>query len=136
MPHEREHEGIRMGILHVWEEGISQTPLPDKWPIARPQLATLEERLQRPELRQAFTWYIQRRAGLHGVQVLPGCTWCGLPTGMFCDFCKVQPARAVCSDCCGQRGLAGDVCRSCMDDLNEYEYDFCHDFEYDEPLPL
>ena len=105
-----------MQALEDEEEGMPQTPLPDDWPIARPQLAAYEDRLQRPELRQAFTWYIQRQQRERGLPVLPGCTWCGLPTGMFCDLCKVQPARAVCSDCCGKMD-GRDICRTCIDNL-------------------
>merc|ERR1712228_511693 len=29
----------------------------------------------------------------------PSCTWCGLPTGNFCDFCNTALGKAVCSEC-------------------------------------
>ena len=129
MPTKQKHGRMRMEVVHVWEEGIPQTPLPDRWPIARPQLAAYEDRLQRPELRQAFTWYIQLQQKERKLPLLPGCTWCGAPTGMFCDFCEVRPARAVCNDCSDKmdNGII-DVCRICMDDLGR-------DFNGD-PLPF
>ena len=41
------------------------------WPIARPQLIIYNERIDRPELRQAFAWYIQKLQGSEGLPVLP-----------------------------------------------------------------
>jgi len=69
--------------------------LPKQWPLARPQLATREERLQRAELRLAFAWALQREQHANQLPVLPPCSWCGLPTGGWCDFCS----NAICTDC-------------------------------------
>ena len=103
-------------VLHVWEDGIPLTPLP-KWPVARPQLATFQERMRRPELRQAYTWYMQQLQQSRDLPILPGCTWCGAPTGMFCDYCEERPAKAVCTTCCSE--LDDDICRGCSDDGND-----------------
>ena len=69
--------------------------LPLNYPVARPHLAFRPIRLERKELRDAFTWYIQSSQRLQGKPVLPGCTWCGLPTGGFCDVLYVAIAAAL-----------------------------------------
>lgn len=45
---------------------------------------------------------------------MPPCTWCGLPTGNWCDGCEEQgelPARAICIECETRRM----ECRYCLD---------------------
>jgi len=92
--------------------------LPLNYPVARPQLAFRPIRLERKELRDAFTWYIQSSQRLQGKPVLPGCTWCGLPTGGFCDVCTQCPANAVCSDCGGTDVDIEAQCRQCAEEEN------------------
>ena len=48
--------------------------LPKQWPLARPQLATREERLQRAELRLAFAWALQREQHANQLPLLPPCS--------------------------------------------------------------
>ncbi len=92
--------------------GEAAVTLPKACPVARPGLALRAERLERPELRDAYAQYIQSQQQAHGLPVLPPCTRCGQPTGMWCDFCTGQgPAKAVCSECCDE--LTEDICRIC-----------------------
>ena len=91
--------------------GDARVTLPKDWPIARPGYASPQERIMRSELRRAYAWHIQRQQKANALPVLPPCTWCGQPTGMFCDYCTVRPARAVCSECCDRR--SEDICRMC-----------------------
>ena len=45
---------------------------------------------------------------------MPPCTWCGLPTGNWCDGCEEQgelPARAICTECENRRM----ECRFCIE---------------------
>ena len=83
--------------------------IPAKWPLARPQLATHSERVQRVELRLGFAWWIQRQQIKEGLTVLPPCTWCGRPTGCFCDDCTEGIRNAVCTKCDDLLG----TCRPC-----------------------
>ena len=85
--------------------------LPTDWPVARPWLASREERIQRTELRRAYAWYIQGQQKKHGLPLYPPCTECGHPTGNWCDFCTILPPRAVCSECSDNSML--DMCRCC-----------------------
>ena len=87
--------------------------LPRRWPLARPELATRSERLERTELRLGFAWAIQKKQHLRGVPVLPPCTWCGQPAGGFCDFCTCVTKSAVCSDCGGTEASVLAACREC-----------------------
>ena len=95
----------------VW--GHKAITLPKQWPLARPQLATREERLERNELRLGFAWVIQKDQHKHGVPVLPPCSWCGQPTEGYCDFCDQTPATAVCSSCGGTDAKVRVACRRC-----------------------
>ena len=45
---------------------------PPRWPIARPQLATHAERIERQELRQAYAAHHQKEMALMRLEVLPG----------------------------------------------------------------
>ena len=110
-------ESVDMEVPYMWDGDMPETPLPARWPIARPQLATRMGKLHRPEVRQAYTWYIHQLQKVEGLQMLPGCTWCGNPTGMFCDYCDERPAQAVCTTCCDDMG--DDVCRSCHWDQHD-----------------
>ena len=91
--------------------GNKAITLPKHWPIARPQLASMQERLERPELRLAFAWAIQTRQHRQGIPVLPPCSWCGFLTGGYCDFCT--NATALCSTCGGADAYAVATCRTC-----------------------
>lgn len=87
--------------------------LPTQWPLARPLLAKRDERLQRVELRLGYAWAIQKIQQAAGVSVLPPCTWCGMPTGGWCDFCMSNPAKAICSQCGGTDADSLASCRDC-----------------------
>ena len=56
----------------VW--GHKAITLPKQWPLARPQLATREERLERTDLRLGFALAIQKDHHKHGLPVLPPCS--------------------------------------------------------------
>ena len=112
-----EANGVEMEVLYMWSEGELQHASLPKWPVARPQLASLQERIERPELRQAYAWYINWLQKEADKLPTPACTWCGLPTGMFCDFCIERPSRAVCSGCCDK--LGDDICRLCGNACDE-----------------
>ncbi|MCS5701171.1 MAG: hypothetical protein NZ847_00840, partial [Acidobacteria bacterium] len=87
---------------------------PINWPLARPQLTTREERIERPELRQGYTAYIQNVQAVRGLPVLPPCTWCGMPTGGWCDFCTGQgPRGSICSACGGTDANTLARCYDC-----------------------
>ena len=47
------------------------------------------------------------------LEVLPACTWCGKPTGGWCDYCSQAPMKAVCSDCGGTDGTIMVRCYDC-----------------------
>ncbi len=93
--------------------GNALATLPTEWPIARPTFASRTERIQRIELRRAFVWAIQRQQQTHETAVLPACTWCGMPTGGWCDMCILTPAKAVCSQCEGTTVTVLASCRDC-----------------------
>lgn len=90
--------------------GNTAISLPKKWPLARPQLATREARRERSELRLGFAWAIQREQHARGLPVLPPCSWCGQPTGGYCDFCTKTPANPICSAC---GGTSADIMAAC-----------------------
>jgi len=93
--------------------GNKTMTLPKRWPLARPQLATHESRLHRPELRLGYAWAIQKEQHVQGSPVLPPCTWCGQPTGGYCDLCTTATANAVCSVCGGTNADTIASCRRC-----------------------
>ena len=97
----------------VYVMGNALAVLPTDWPVARPGLASRDDRIQRVELRRAYAWYIQKQQESDGLPLLPPCTWCGQPTGMWCDLCTVSPARAICSECCNYSKTSLDICRNC-----------------------
>jgi len=99
-------------VLYTDIMGNKVMKLPQSWPLARPGLATRETRIQRAELRIGFAWAMQQEQHALGAAVLPPCSWCGLPTGLWCDLCTKAVANAVCSVCAS--GWAPyDVCRQC-----------------------
>jgi len=72
-------------------------------PIARIQLATRIARIKCVMLRAAYTLYIWSWQKLARLPLTCACTFCGLPTGRWCDsplftgegFC----GKAVCTEC-------------------------------------
>jgi len=92
-------------------KGNRTMKLPKQWPLARPLLATRQERMDRVELRIAFAWAIQKGQHYHRLLVLPPCSWCGLPTGGYCDYCIIR--TAVCSMCGGTDASKMIACRLC-----------------------
>ena len=100
-------------FLDGWFEALESIVDFPAWPIGRPQLATRSSRLNRTELRQAFAAYVQRLQRQSELHVLPACTWCGQPTGGYCDFCSGNPKAAICSACGGTDSLKLAACRQC-----------------------
>ena len=111
-------------------------------PIARLLLCTWEDRMDCPYLRACWTsfwWDATGRPGdglrfhrghhrrelvrgrgsgrLVGDRLLPACTWCGTPTGGWCDTCtpsEGEPANALCSECGGCDAYSTSAqCRAC-----------------------
>ena len=78
-------------------------------PSARMRYCQWITRITSQAMRFAYTiwlWNLRLESGdpdefdIHGL--LPPCTWCGMPTGMFCDDCAdqgISPARSVCKAC-------------------------------------
>ena len=91
---------------------ISDLPLDLRRPVARVQLSTDLDRIQCASLRAAFTVYVRQlqttelprlnfatSAVLSNIaRVQRACAWCGLPTGCFCDDCRV-PRAHICTSC-------------------------------------
>ena len=96
-------------------------------PTARLALCTRAERAACVYLRAAWATMLWDDAslfacyappGLHPPRwILPACTWCGTPTGGWCDTCTPadgEPAKAICSECGGCDGYSTDArCRDC-----------------------
>ncbi|CAE7615579.1 unnamed protein product [Symbiodinium sp. CCMP2592] len=65
-------------------------------PVAKAKASVLpasrSNRITRPKARQLIA---------EGDHVAPPCTWCGLPTGCFCDQC-MKPVCSVCDQALGQ----------------------------------
>ena len=115
------HRSGQGELLHDGFDNKAIT-LPRQWPLARPHLATRSERCQRAELRMGFAWAIQKDQRDKGLPVLPPCSWCGHPTGYYCDFCDAEAgiANPVCTSCedtddfgCGMPPVA--ACRQCLE---------------------
>jgi hypothetical protein len=92
-------------------KGNRTMKLPKQWPLARPLLATRQERMDRAELRIAFAWAIQKEQHYQGRLVLSPCSWCGQPTGGYCNYCISR--TAVCSMCGGTDKSKMAACRLC-----------------------
>lgn len=105
----------RVALLHVdgWLDCIDFLVDFPKWPVARAHLAQRCSRLYRHELRVAFAAHVQRLQLYSDMPVLPPCTWCGQPTGGFCDFCTGNGKGAVCSACGGTDASSLAACRAC-----------------------
>jgi hypothetical protein len=78
-------------------------------PSARMRLCPWIARVTSQAMRDAFTIYHwddrlsrNRFLELTAPPLLPPCTWCGLPTGCFCDICAntgIKPALPLCKSC-------------------------------------
>ena len=83
-------------------------------PSARMRLCPWITRVTSQAMRDAFTiWLWDQRLDRNQLgedlyyefeiqPLLPPCTWCGLPTGCFCDMCadqQIRPARPLCKSC-------------------------------------
>ena len=83
-------------------------------PVARAEMAAREDRIQCVHLRPAYTVAIWREQKKHKHPLTPGCTWCGLPTGNWCEKCdiaEIRPMRAVCTRC----EEIESMCRPCSE---------------------
>ena len=99
-------------VYGIRDTAAEVPPMPS-WPIARPQLASYVSRIARPELRAAWAHHFCSLQTRRGLAVLPPCTWCGHPTGGFCDDCPTAWKAAVCSACGGTDASAMAQCREC-----------------------
>ena len=52
-------------------------------------------------LRACYTVYVWTMQRAQHLPLMPPCTWCGLPTGNYCEACEAQdgPARPLCTQC-------------------------------------
>ena len=82
------------------------------WPVARPHLASRRARREREELRFAYAWATQKEQSESGTPILPPCSWCGAPTGNWCEGCSKDIANPVCSHC--EDTDEYDLCRECQ----------------------
>lgn len=108
-------DGRTTGAAAAYDAHGNRVMTLPRWPLARPHLATRESRLQRAELRLGFAWYIQQEQHKQWLPILPPCSWCGLPTGGYCDLCVQPIANPVCSDCGGTSADIVAACRRCHD---------------------
>ena len=72
-------------------------------PIVESEL-TWQARIENPIYRAKYTVLQWHKQLLTGVAQTPACTWCGHPSGNWCDNCAkldVLPARSICSTCEG-----------------------------------
>ena len=102
-----------MTNVPAWKRG----PLDLQRPVARPQLLTREARLACPALRAAFTVYVkvlQQEDADPWVRSQAlfqrPCSWCGLPTGCYCDGCNISHKQP----------LTGGVCTRCDNEYGGY----------------
>jgi hypothetical protein len=83
-------------IIYVYQRTVQNYPL-DRIHLLGKNRAS---RIQHDHLRFAWALYVWARQAPSGLAPLPAFTWCGTPTGGYCDVCPVgQWAGAVCSDC-------------------------------------
>ena len=70
-------------------------------PIARIWMSARIERIKDASLKAAFTLHIWGRQRAERLPLLCACTFCGMPTGSWCDAPKVGGycGRAVCTCC-------------------------------------
>ena len=72
-------------------------------PFARMHMATNSDLRhdRRGHLRACYTIHIWRLQRADNLPLMPPCTWCGLPTGGWCDSCEVRglPPQPLCSRC-------------------------------------
>ena len=84
-------------------------------PVARPHLATREDRIECQSLRAAYALYVWNEQKKACVAILPACDHCGLPTGCFCDRCEERNrpwANPICSDC--DEDFHYKYCKTCL----------------------
>ena len=70
-------------------------------------------RKKNPAMRARYSVWIWAKQLKHGGPMTPACTWCGTPTGYWCDHCdriKVRPMRAICNKC----EIEEKNCKPCM----------------------
>jgi hypothetical protein len=72
-------------------------------PFARMHMATNSDLRhdRRGHLRACYTIHIWRLQRADNLPLMPPCTWCGLPTGGWCDSCELRglPPQPLCSRC-------------------------------------
>lgn len=85
--------------------------LPKQKPSQLPvEIACRWKRVTHPKARAVATAQVQAEQQRKGLMVTPPCTWCGLPTGCFCDQCR----RQLCSSCDTALGQCVQCCCSNM----------------------
>ena len=73
-----------------------------------------EDRVTDDVLRAAWSCYMWGETAKVNAPLLPACTWCGTPTGNWCESCykkNVRPCLPICSVCEPRKLL----CRVCYD---------------------
>jgi len=85
------------------EAGYTENMIVEAKQISSAQLACTShaERARYVVLRIAFAMSIMKSQKDAGVMMLPPCTWCGQPTGCYCDECyeRGMRGRAICTHC-------------------------------------
>eukprot|EP00435_Cladocopium_sp_Y103_P068302 s274_g31.t1 len=77
-----------LGVAGVSAPKAEASQLPE-------QTASRWTRVTRPKARDTLTALVQAEQKRKHMIVTPPCSWCGLPTGCFCDTCR----KSVCSAC-------------------------------------
>ena len=89
-------------LVETWKKDYMR--ILEKRPVARPQYITRETIIHDVTLRIAWTAYMWKEQEAQHIAPLQPCTWCGTPTGNYCD-----------NDCSSEwiRGLIAGICQQC-----------------------
>lgn len=111
--------------LRTVEQEMAMAKLATECPsVLLPEAMSRQDRKKQPTWRGRYALWAWNKQVEEGKAIIPACTWCGEPTGNWCDSCEhrgVRPMNPLCNACEAEESSCR-VCARGLCNCNRFYY--------------